>query len=203
MTDARDVPALLRSIYESEDRIYVVFTPRRFSRPPPATAKDHSQRGGTWRLGPISAKVLIMTDSDHGDRLAYLAAVVGPTALGAALYPARGHIAVANLALVFVVAIVAVASMGRRGAAVLTALMSAISFDYFCTSPYLSLRITRSADLTTELLLLVVGLAVGELAARGRRARRQAEAGHERRRGCTVWASALPLVRTRTLSSWL
>jgi K+-sensing histidine kinase KdpD len=111
--------------------------------------------------------------------LVYSAAAAGPIALGAALYPARGHVAVANLALVFVVGIVAIASLGGRGPAALAALMSALSFDYFCTVPYLSLRITRSADLTTELLLIVVGLTVGELAARGRRARRQAEAGSE------------------------
>ena len=114
------------------------------------------------------------------DRILYGAAVLAPVAVGLALYPVRGHVAEANLALVFVVCIVAVAGAGRRGAAALAAFASAVSFDYFCTRPYLSLRITRSADLTTALLLLMVGLAVGELAARGRRARRQAEAGRER-----------------------
>src|SRR5664280_3929742 len=38
----------------------------------------------------------------------------------------------------------------------------------FLTRPYNSFRITSHQDLITELLLLVVGLAVGELAARGR-----------------------------------
>ncbi len=121
-----------------------------------------------------------MTRDQRFDRIAYGAAVLVPIAVGLALYPARGHIVEANLALVYVVCIVAVASAGRRGAAAVTAVVSALSFDYFCTRPYLSLRITKSADLTTELLLLVVGLAVGELAARGRGARRQARAGSER-----------------------
>ena len=121
-----------------------------------------------------------MTGAERGDRLAYLAAVVGPVAVGAALYPAREHVAPANLALVFVVCIVAVASTGRRGAAAVAAIASGLSFDYFLTVPYLELRMSRSTDVTTAILLLVVGLAVGELAARGLRARRRAEAGSER-----------------------
>jgi hypothetical protein len=63
---------------------------------------------------------------------------------------------------------VAVASTGRRLAAAVAALVSALSFDFFLTRPYYSFRITRHQDLITELLLLVVGLTVGELAARGR-----------------------------------
>jgi hypothetical protein len=148
---------------------------------PPCSRVDVSRPPGHRCPRPtIGAKVLAVADTDRGDALVYVAAVAGPVVLGAALYPARGHIAVANLALLFVVAIVAVAGAGRRGAAALAAITSALSFDFFCTMPYLSLRITRSADLTTELLLLVVGLAVGELAARGRLARRQAAAGSER-----------------------
>ncbi len=56
-------------------------------------------------------------------------------------------------------------------AAAVAALVSALSFDFFLTRPYQSFRITRHSDLITEILLVVVGLAVGELAARGRRHR--------------------------------
>ena len=45
---------------------------------------------------------------------------------------------------------------------------AALAFDFFLTRPYGSFRITRTSDLVTELLLLVVGLTVGDLAARGR-----------------------------------
>jgi len=117
----------------------------------------------------------------RGDSMAYLIALGGPVVLGAVLYAFREHVAAANLALVFVVGIVAVAAgTGRRGAAAAAAVSSALSFDFFCTRPYLSFRITSSSDLTTEIILVVVGLAVGELAARGRQARRQAEAGTDR-----------------------
>ena len=105
---------------------------------------------------------------------------VGPVAIAACLYPARQHVTPANLALVFVVGIVAVAGGGRRGATVVAVAASSLSFDFFLTKPYLSLRIATSADVTTTILLLVVGLAVGELAARMRSARSQVEAGRER-----------------------
>jgi K+-sensing histidine kinase KdpD len=126
------------------------------------------------------SEVLAITDSDHRDRLVYLAAIAGPVAIGAVLYPARGHVTPANLALVFVVDIVAIASTGRRGAAAVAAVISALSFDFFLTVPYLQFQIAHSADVTTAVLLLVVGLAVGGLAVRGHRARHRAEAGSDR-----------------------
>jgi K+-sensing histidine kinase KdpD len=121
-----------------------------------------------------------MADRDHTGALARGAAVAGPVAIGAALYPFRTHVSPANLALAFVVGVVAVAGTGRRGAAATAAVMSSLSFDFFLTRPYLSLRITGSANVTTTLLLLVVGLAVGELAARGLRARHGARASSDR-----------------------
>jgi K+-sensing histidine kinase KdpD len=72
---------------------------------------------------------------------------------------------------------VAVASRGRRAPAALCALVAAISFDFFLTRPYQSFRISANRDLITELLFVVVGLLVGELAARGQRHRRAAAEG--------------------------
>jgi hypothetical protein len=106
-----------------------------------------------------------------------LAAVVAPLVVAAALIPARGHLDSADNALILVVVIVAVASTGRRVAAAVAAVVSALSFDFFLTRPYGSFRISHRNDLITEVLLLVVGLAVGELAARGRRNRHAADEG--------------------------
>ena len=100
-----------------------------------------------------------------------VAAVLAPIATAAVLIPWRGRLDAADNALFLVVVIVAVASTGRRLAAILAALVSALSFDFFLTRPFYSFRITHHQDLITEILLLVVGLAVGELAARGRRHR--------------------------------
>jgi len=100
-----------------------------------------------------------------------VAAVAAPIVVAAALIPFRDQLDTADNALFLVVVIVAVASSGRRLAAAVAALVSALSFDFFLTRPYYSFRITRHQDLITEILLLVVGLIVGELAARGRQHR--------------------------------
>ena len=103
-----------------------------------------------------------------------LAAVVGPVVTALALIPWRGHLDTSDNALFLVVVIVAVASTGRRMAAMVAAISSALCFDFFLTRPYYSFRITRQADLITEILLLVLGTAVGEIAARGRNHRQAA-----------------------------
>ncbi len=107
----------------------------------------------------------------------WIAALGAPVAVAGALVPGRGHLRAADDVLILVVVTVAVASSGRRGPAALAALVCAASFDFFLTRPYESFRISRQADLTTELLFVVVGLLVGELAARGRRHRRAAAEG--------------------------
>lgn len=83
----------------------------------------------------------------------------------------RGEIANANVALILVVCVLVGAWWGGRGAGVASALAAAASFDFFHTRPYNSLKMTNGNDIVTTLLLLVVGLAVGEIAVRGRRAR--------------------------------
>ena len=55
--------------------------------------------------------------------------------------------------------------------------MSAAAFDFFLTVPFQSFRIHHQSDLTTELLFVLVGLLVGELAARGHQHRREAAEG--------------------------
>ncbi len=110
-------------------------------------------------------------------RLIWAAAVIAPIVIALALIPGRGHLSVADDALVLIVVTVAVASSGNRGAAALAALVSALAFDFFLTRPYQSLAIHRQSDLTTELLFVLVGLLVGELAARGHAYRRAAIEG--------------------------
>jgi K+-sensing histidine kinase KdpD len=107
----------------------------------------------------------------HRDRWIIAGAVAAPFAAAAALIPLRDRLDNTNIALLLVITVVAAAASGRRSAAVLSALSAAAGFNVFHTQPYLSLRIESSDDLETAVLLLVVGLIVGELAVRGRRAR--------------------------------
>ena len=95
-------------------------------------------------------------------------AIGAPVIVAALLIPGRGHLNAGNNALVLVLVVVAVAANGSRLAAVVAAIAAAISFDLFLTAPYYSLRITHRDGVITDALLLVVGLVVGDLAARGR-----------------------------------
>jgi hypothetical protein len=103
------------------------------------------------------------------DRAAIATAVLGPLALAALLLPWRGSWSNTNVALLLVVAVVAIASLGSRLAGALAAISAAAWFDFFYTRPYDRFTISHSADLTTFILLLAVGVAVSQLAARARR----------------------------------
>ncbi|WP_269859114.1 DUF4118 domain-containing protein [Streptomyces sp. RPT161] len=105
----------------------------------------------------------------HRDLAAIVAGLVAPLAVAAALVSARAHISNTDVALVLVVVIVAVAAIGHRVAGALAALSAAAWFDFFFTRPYERFAITKSADIRTAVLLLLVGLAVSQLAARARR----------------------------------
>jgi hypothetical protein len=103
------------------------------------------------------------------DGTAIVVALVAPLAVAAVLVPFRGSFSNTNAALALVVVVVAVAAIGNRLAGALAALSAAVWFDFFLTVPYERFTITRSADVTTAVLLLAVGLAVSQPAARARR----------------------------------
>jgi Domain of unknown function (DUF4118) len=113
----------------------------------------------------------------HVNALVLLAAVLAPVAVAAAVLPWRGVLLNANVALVLVVVVVAVAATGHRLAAAVSAVSAGGCFDFFYTRPYGSFAITNRNDVETTGLLLVVGLVVGELAARSRRSRTSAAQG--------------------------
>ena len=59
-------------------------------------------------------------------------------------------------------AVVALAArVGGRAAGTTTALMAALSFDFFHTEPYLSLKMSDPSDLVVMVLLLALGLELG------------------------------------------
>ncbi len=93
-----------------------------------------------------------------------------------ALVPLRDHTSSVNIALVLVLVVIVAAGTGGAGAGLVTALLAAVSFDFFFTQPYLSLKISNARDVQTTALLLVVGVVVGQIAARSRRPRSLARA---------------------------
>jgi K+-sensing histidine kinase KdpD len=103
------------------------------------------------------------------DRLAVLAALAVPLALAAVLVPFRTSFPNTDAALALILVVVAVAANGDRLAGVLGAVSAAVWFDFFLTRPYERFSITSRTDIETTVLLLVIGVAVTEIAVWGRR----------------------------------
>jgi Domain of unknown function (DUF4118) len=103
--------------------------------------------------------------------LAWLTALVLPAGVTAVLVPFRDHVAAADIALLLAVVILIAATLGGRRTGAAAAVEAAIAFDVFFTRPYYSLRISRAADVETAVLMLIVGIAIGEIVTRGRRDR--------------------------------
>jgi K+-sensing histidine kinase KdpD len=103
------------------------------------------------------------------DQAAIAAALVGPLVTAAVLLPFRASWPNTNVALLLVVAVVALAALGNRVAGMIAAVGAAVWFDFFFTLPYERFTIRSSADVTTFVLLLMVGVAVSQLAAYARR----------------------------------
>ena len=92
--------------------------------------------------------------------------------------------------------VVAVAANGDRLAGALAAVSTAVWFDFFLTQPYERLTITRRTDIETTVLLLVIGVAVTEIAVWGRRhhaiASRRAGSSKASTTRPAQWRSAAP-----------
>ena len=94
---------------------------------------------------------------------------LGSMALAIALIPLRTVVAASNLAFVFMAFTIIVAELGGRGAALITALISAMSLNFFLTEPYLTLAISKTDDVVAFIALAACGLIA---AAFGRRRER-------------------------------
>jgi K+-sensing histidine kinase KdpD len=100
-----------------------------------------------------------------------------PLAVCLVIVPFRTDIANTNAALGLVLVIVAAAATGIRPAGIVAAVSSAVWFDFFLTQPYERFTITDRTDIETAVLLVLVGIAVTEIALWGRR--QQAQASRE------------------------
>jgi two-component system sensor histidine kinase KdpD len=89
--------------------------------------------------------------------------------IAGALAPLRDHLPNADMALALVLPVLLGAIVGGRAAGALTAVVSALTFDFVFTQPYLSLRIENKDDIWTFVFLLIVALVAAEVGIRGRR----------------------------------
>jgi K+-sensing histidine kinase KdpD len=101
--------------------------------------------------------------------LAVVAGLAGPLGLTAILVPFRSSFANTDAALALILLVVAVSAAGSRMAGYLAAASAAVWFDFFLTRPYEHFTISRASDIETTVLLLVIGIAVTEIAVWGRR----------------------------------
>lgn len=96
---------------------------------------------------------------------------LGAIGAAAGLVGLRGEISNANVALVLVAFVLLGALAGGRLAGAGTAVVAAMSFDFFHTQPYNSLKMSNADDIQTTLILLGIGIVVGEMGAWARRGR--------------------------------
>jgi Domain of unknown function (DUF4118) len=105
-------------------------------------------------------------DTRDIDGTSALTAGVGSMAIvlvAGLLGEARGALGPANVALAIAILVVGSAALGGRYAGVLTGVVGALSFDFFHTQPYGTLRINNAKDIETVVLLLLIGALAGEL----------------------------------------
>lgn len=77
--------------------------------------------------------------------------------------PVRSMIELSNVALLYVLAVVAIGVSHGRGPAVFSALLGSLAFAYVFVPPYFSLAITEAQYVLTAVIMFVVALLVGHL----------------------------------------
>lgn len=97
------------------------------------------------------------------------AAAIAPLLCSAGLSALRESVTTATAALVLVLIVVAAAATGDRYAGIVAALSSGVWFDVFLTEPYGQFTITDPNDIEIAVLLVLVGVAVTEIALWGHR----------------------------------
>ena len=94
----------------------------------------------------------------------------GALALSAAAtllaWPLSRTFDLANIVMLFLLAVVGAALLFGRGPAVLAAIVNVLAFDFFFVPPRFSFAVSDAQYLFTFAIMLVVGIAVGELTAR-------------------------------------
>lgn len=118
------------------------------------------------------------------------------------LESARNGIGPTNVAVILTFVVVAASSMGDRITGLAVGVVAALSYNFFHTQPYRTLRISSGKDILTVCLLAVTGIFVGQLTAIRHRMTDQAvsQAAELRRlhRIVSMVGSGAPLVEVWT-----
>src|SRR5437016_3989192 len=109
---------------------------------------------------------------DGSDVIGIAIGVFGSLALYGAMLPLRDHLHNDNMSWALVLPVLIAAVLGGRVAGAAGAVVAALSFDFFFTKPYLSLRIASDNDVASFVVLLIVALISAEVGIRARRGSR-------------------------------
>ncbi|MBK9116732.1 MAG: two-component system sensor histidine kinase KdpD [Betaproteobacteria bacterium] len=115
-------------------------------------------------------------------RLRYLWAVLACAAVTLVATPLSGIFELANIVMLFLLAVVLVAMWWGRGPAVLAAFISVASFDFFFVPPRFTLAVADVQYLLTFAIMLIVALIIGQMTAGLRYQARVASYREERAR---------------------
>ena len=117
-------------------------------------------RSRTTKPGPLRSDVVTPVR---------VAAILLPIVTSAILAGFREEIPTAAAVLVLVLSVVAAAATGDRAAGLLAAVSAGAAFDFFLTEPYQRFTIEDPDDIQVAVLLVLIGVAVTELALWGHR----------------------------------
>ena len=142
------------------------------------------------RARPVTAKMRTQEPDPRAPEkgLRYLWAFLtclGTTGIAWVLSP---YFDLANIVMLFLLAVVGVALKWGRGPSVLAAFASVGAFDFFFVAPQLSFAVTDVQYLLTFVVMLVVGLVIGQMTAGLRYQARIASYREERARGLYEFA---------------
>ena len=138
--------------------------------------RDGGDKNASKPFSEGSPVARIEAVTDESPRIFAAAGAIVAVLVGGLLAPFRDLLGSADVVLVLALVVVGAAVFGGRVAGAVTSLAAAVSFDYFYTEPYYSLRINDREDIIAAILLLVMGVAVGQLALMRVGSRREMEA---------------------------
>ncbi|MGO8756374.1 MAG: DUF4118 domain-containing protein [Gallionellaceae bacterium] len=128
-------------------------------------------------------------------REGYLWAVATTAICTAVAWFLLRHFELANLIMVYLLGVVAVASRYGRGPSVLSSFLSVVSFDFFFVPPRFSFAVSDTQYLITFAVMLLVALVISSMTASTHHQARIA--GHRERRIASLYAMSRELAATR------
>ena len=136
--------------------------------------------GGHWPWHPPRS------EHDRATRrqtvLAAVGGALGSVLVAVLLIPVRESIGPASVALALVLVVVGAAAAGGRVAAAIASAAAALSFNFMHAAPLYTFHLRNTADVVSSVLMILVGIAVGEVAVRRFRTAWQGSSAPRRRK---------------------